>query len=342
MPFWAPSGPPCALFATIRYMRKILFMLAAALLAAPVLFAQDEEIMLIKPGRETFAHFPSSILGNKHTLTVFLPEEFIPLKGRYPLAVLFGAGPKQAAEAEAFMAQNKMIVAALDFEEEDYADVDKIVRFVSRELVPYLETNYPVLAGAQNRIIAARGAAGAAVALKLLQTPELFGGAALSSPGEAWRTVPLSRTDFRVVVTGTQADLALAQQTLESAGFSYGPGFVLSYSTPRDTPFSALDVTYFSAPAAELALSRLTVQTSGDTLLLDSDDTVSVRFLARLKNKTAYDYVPSALRISPMYLAWDGARGTLSALAGAEAKTVKVRLVVDKPPFSFKIKLKKQ
>lgn len=323
-------------------MKKILFIWAAVLLSAPVLFAQNEEIMLIKPGRETFAHFPSSVLGNKHTLTVFLPEEFIPLKGRYPLAVLFGAGPKQAAEAEAFMERHKMIVAALDFEEEDYAQTDKIIRFVSRELVPYLETNYPVLPGTQNRVIAARGAAGVQAALKLLQTPGLFGGAALSSPGEAWKNVPFTRTDFRVAVTGTQTELALAQQTLESAEFLYGPGFVLSYATPQDTPFSALDAAYFSAPAAELALTRLTVQTSGNTLLLDTDETVSVRFLARLNNRLTYDYVPSALRISPMYLSWDASRGTLSVLPGAEAQTVKVRPIVDKPPFSFKIKLKKQ
>lgn len=328
------------------YMKKIIFTLILVLLALPSLFAQDEEIMLIRPGRETFAHFPSSILGNKHTLTVFLPEQFIPLKGTYPLAVLFGAGPKQAAEAEAFMRNNKrnnkMIVAAVNFEGTDYADADKIARFVSRELLPYLETNYPVLPGEENRIVAARGAAGSAVALKLANIPHLFGGVSLSSPGDAFKkSAPLVKPR-RVFVTGTQAELALAQKTLEAAGLEYGVNFALEYSRPETSYFSALPAAYFSAPAADVTLTRLTAQTGGNTLLLDTDETVSVRMLARLKNGLAYDYVPAALRISPMYLAWDAARGTLTPLPGAEAGTVKIRPVVDKPSFLFKIKLKKQ
>ncbi len=323
------------------YMRKILFMLALAVCAAPALFAQDEEIMLIKPGRETFAHFPSATLGNKHTLTVFLPEKFIPLKGSYPLAVLFGAGPKQAAQAEAFLQNNKMIVAAVDFQDEDYADADKITRFVSRELVPYLETNYPVLPGEENRIIAARGEAGASAALALLKTPHLFGGISLASPGRALEQAQLPARSFRAFVTGTQAELASAQQTLEAAGLAYGPGFALEYTRDNDAYFDALPAAYFFAPAQNLTLARLTAQTGGDALVLGTEETVSVRFLARLKNGFAYDYVPASLRISPMYLAWDAATGSFSALPGAEAGTVKIRPVVDKPSFSIKIKLKK-
>ena len=90
-----------------------------------------------------------------------------------------------------------------------------------------------------------------------------------------------------------------------------------------------------------MALTRFSVQTSDKELPLDSGEEVFVRILAHLKNGLTYDYVPSALRISPVYLYWDAPRGSLSILAGAEAGTVKIRPVVDKPSFSFKIKLKK-
>lgn len=328
-------------YAKILYMKKLIFFTIFLLVGVHTLFAQNEEIMIIKPGRETFAHFPSAVIGNSHTLTVFLPEPFIPLKGTYPLAVLLGAGPKQAAEAEAFMQQNKMIVAAVDFQDGDYADEQTIIRFVTRELLPYLETNYPVLSGAENRIIAARGEAGAKIALALLSVPEAFGGVALASPENVWEKIPLPKKSFRALVTGTQNELARAQQALEAAGFTYGTGFALEYARAESAWFGALSVKYFFAPQSEVALTRFSVQTSDKELPLDSGEEVFVRILAHLKNGLTYDYVPSALRISPVYLYWDAPRGSLSVLAGAEAGTVKIRPVVDKPSFSFKIKLKK-
>ena len=86
-----------------------------------------------------------------------------------------------------------MIVAAVDFQDGDYADEQTIIRFVTRELLPYLETNYPVLSGAENRIIAARGEAGAKIALALLSVPEAFGGVALASPENVWEKIPLPK-----------------------------------------------------------------------------------------------------------------------------------------------------
>lgn len=297
--------------------------------------------MIIKPGRETFAHFPSAVLGNKHTLTVFLPEAFVPLKGRYPLIVLLGAGPKQAQEAAAYMEHNKAIVGAVNFEEADYANQEQIVRFVARELLPYLETNYPVLPGTENRVIAALGEQGAATALKLLAMPGIFSRVALASPGNTWKKAVLPAQPFRAFVTGTQAELALAQQTLEKAGLVYGPGFAVEYASAELPLFGALRTDYLFAPEAALALVRLSADVSEKELTLESSDTVSLRILAKLKNGLTLDYVPPSLRISPMYLKWDASQGTLRALAGAYAGTVKIRPLVDKPSFSVKIKLKK-
>ncbi len=322
-------------------MKKHFFAVLLAFSAAVCAFAQPEELMIIKPGRETFVHFPSAELGNKYTLTVFLPEAFVPLKGRYPLIVLLGAGPKQAQEAALYMERNKAVVAAVNLEEEDYSAREQIIRFVSRELLPYLETNYPVLPGAENRVIAARGAQGAQTALILLGRPGLFKGAALASPGDAWEKVSLPAKPFRAFVTGAQWELALAQRTLEKAGLGYGPGFAMEYTSAELPLFGALRTDYLFAPEADLTLVRLGADASGKELTLESAETVSLRILAHLKNGLTADYVPPSLRISPMFLKWNPAQGTLRALAGAYAGTVKIRPVVDKPSFSVKIKLKK-
>ena len=67
---------------------KKLYLLVAFLGLACWGFAQEEGVMIINPGRETFLHFPSSVLGNQYTLTVFLPEEKVPLSKRYPVLYL--------------------------------------------------------------------------------------------------------------------------------------------------------------------------------------------------------------------------------------------------------------
>lgn len=316
-------------------------MLFAA--GASAALAQEEERLLINPGRETFIHFPTASLGNKYTLTVFLPEPYIPLKGRYPLAVLLGAGPKQAQEAAAFLEKNKMIVAAVNFEEADYASrAEDIQRFLSRELMPYLETNYPVLPGAENRIIAARGENGAKAALRVLAVPGLFGGVSLASPGGAWTEIPLPQRPLRAFVTGTQGELALAQRTLENAGFAFGPDFALEYQKENASWFGALAADYLFAPRADLQLTRFSAGTDVKMLALSSDESAVLRVLAYLKNGLAYDYVPARLRMSPPYLNWNAEKGILTVLPGAESGTVKIRPVVDKPSFTVKIKLKKQ
>lgn len=324
-----------------KNMKKHFFAILLVLLAGSSSFAQTEEMMIIKPGRETFVHFPSETIGSKHTLTVFLPEAFVPLKGRYPLIVLLGAGPQQAPQAAAYMEWNKAVVAAIDFEEADYAEREKIVRFVSRELLPYLQTNYPILPGPENCVIAAQGRQGAVAAFALLSRPGLFSGAALASPGDAWADIRIPSKPFRAFVTGTQDELARAQEALEQAGQAYGPGFALEYASAETSVFGALRTDYLFAPQEELTLSHLRADVSGRELQLESADTVSLRILARLKNGITVDYVPPALRISPLYLKWTPRAGTLRALAGADAGTVKIRPVVDKPSFSVKIRLKK-
>ena len=100
--------------------------------------------MLINPGRETFLNFPSAIMGNDKTVTVFLPEPAIPLHKRYPVVYLLGAIPKEAPLVQQCLdrSNQKAILVGINFTEQDLADTDKIAAFISRELVPYIDVNY--------------------------------------------------------------------------------------------------------------------------------------------------------------------------------------------------------
>lgn len=322
-------------------MRKIYLALACVFIAS-LCSAQEDERMIINPGRETFIHFPSAALGNKYTVTVFLPEKSVPLSAYYPVVYLLGAGPKQAQEAQAFLEKHKAVVVGINFEEADYQDGNRIAEFISRELMPYIDTNYLTLTRPENRVIAARGKSAAAVAMELFAKPNLFGGLSLASSADAVENINLPSGAARVFVTGTQSELAFAQQKLEALGLPYGKGFALAYAGDAAGWFDGLPLDYFFAPADKAALRRLKARTDASSLPLGSEDTVSLTVTAVLKNGRTFAYVPVSLRVSPPYLDWDAARGELSVRSGAEAGTVQIRGGVDKTVFTAKIKLKKQ
>ena len=299
--------------------------------------------MIINPGRETFIHFPSSVLGNKYTLTVFLPEEAVPLSRRYPVVYLLGAGPQQAQQAKQFLEQYRALVVGVNFQEEDYQNKAKIVEFISRELMPYIDTNYLTFTDPSQRTIAARGKSAALTALELFAKPNLFGRLALAFPADAMEQFKLPPSGApRVYVTGTQAELAHAQQKLEEAGLAYGANFALSYAKLSAGLFEGVDYDYLSAPDKKAALKRLKGRLNTRVLPLESKTPVRLTVVARLQNGRDYAYVPVSLRVSPPYFDWNPARGELTLRAGAEAGKAKISGGVDKMDFSVKIKLKKQ
>ena len=305
--------------------------------------AQEEGMMIINPGRETFVHFPSAVLGNRYTLTVFLPEKSVPLSQRYPVVYVLGAGPQQAQEAQDFVEKNRVLAVGVDFKEEDYQNREQIIEFISRELIPYIDTNYLTFADSAHRAIAARGKEAALTALALLAKPHLFGAVALAGGADAIEQfqLPLSGTP-RIFVTGRQSELALAQQKLEQAGLEYGKNFALAYASAAAGLFEGMDWNYLSAPQQDVSLRRLKAQTDKRALPLDSDEKTLLTVTAQLNNRASFAYIPVSLRISPPYLNWNPARGELTPVAGAEPGTVKISGGVDKKAFSVKIKLKKQ
>ena len=320
-------------------MRKII-LFTCVLLSASWLFAQEESRLLINPGRETFVHFPSTILGNTYTVTFFLPEPRVPLKKNYPVIVLLGVSNKQAPEVATLQKQMPAIVVGINFSEEDYTrHGEKIVQFLSRELLPYLDTNYWTIPGPENHWLAAQGEAAAGVALRALQTPNLYGALFLASPGKAWANSSLPAV--RTFVTGSEADLALAQQALEAAGKVYGVDFALRYTKDTLPWFVQLDANYLAARAEEVTLKRVESVLANNVVRLSGDNKTRLRSWAVLANNSFFDYVPVGLRMSPPYLSWEPSTGELQVLPGAVPGKVIIRALADKPAFTLKLKIKK-
>ncbi len=325
-------------------MKKITLLLSL-FLSVNALFAQafatyDDSRLFIHPGREVFVNFPSESLQSKYIVTFYLPEDFVPLKHRYPVIVALGVTSKQFEQVAEFQKEYPAIVVGINFEEKDYVKTpDDIIKFLSRELLPYVDTNYLTKTGPENRILAVKGAMASAVALRVAQNPQLFGALTLVSPGSVWekQSVPQART----LVIGTQGELALAQQAFEQAGKTYGPDFALRYIPQEGEWFDWVQPDYLWAAKDSVQLAYIQADVNPNKISLAAPQAVALRMWAVLVGGGLFHYVPQQLRISPPYLTWQPGQGSLQIVPGAQPGTVRVGNLVDKTPFSVKIKVKK-
>ena len=322
-------------------MKKILLSVVLLLGAFNAFSQEADSLIFTHPGRETFVYFPSQELGATNTVTFFLPEASVPLSQSYPVIVMLGVVPKQAREVAAFQQQYPAIVVGINFEEEDYTTrATQIERFLMRELLPYIDTNYLTKTGPENRILAVKGQAASKIALRVAQNPNLFGGLALFSPGDAFESSRVP--DVRTLVVGTQAELALAQETWEHSGKTYGPDFALRYAPSEGGVwFSGVDASYLWADKAKTQIKYARAEVSSSKLSLSQAQEVFLRVWVVLADNSLFHYVPTRLRIRPPYLAWEPYRGALKGVSGALSGTLRVSNSVDKPAFSVKVHLKK-
>ena len=329
-------------FVTITGMKKYLMLLWVCFLAVGGFSQQSstDPLLLINPGRETFINFPSQTLPGK-TVTFFLPEEKVPLMGRYPVVYVLGASPKDAPAAARFIekSQPKALVVGVNLTEEDLADAGRLTRFFTQELIPYVDTNYPTFADDDHRALIAQGTPGGVAAFSLLYRRLLFSKVLLLQADPALLNAAVLPRNLRLIALGERETLADFQAKLELAHFKYGEHFVLKESN-QTLPFEENPFSYWFAPAEKVQIKKLIWDISPKKLPLQG--AVQVAISARLQNGEQYGFYPPSILISPPVLDWDAAQGRLAAISGAEPGRVKLTVKTSQKDFSTKITLKKQ
>lgn len=321
-------------------MKKSLLLLLFCFTCIP-LPAQDSRLF-IQPGRETFINFPSEIIGSAKTLNIFLPEEAAVSEKSYPVVYLLAAGSSASKAARAFNARSeqKVIFVGLNFTADELQDADKIRRFFSRELIPYITVNYRTVDRPSSRVIVGRGES-AGLALSMLAMPEFISNAMLVSPSGLPSGLGFLPPASRVYARGARSELAALQQVLASAGLVYGKNYAYRFGFVASV-FDNIDLKYLLAPQSDVVVNKLKGSLSGSSLVLGENGIISFTGSAVLKNGQKLDFAPVSFQISPMYLDWAPALGTLRALNGAEPGVVRISVSVDKAKYSGEIKLKKQ
>lgn len=320
----------------MKYMKKLFFLLT--LFCVCPAFA-EEPLLLINPSRETIVNFPSSVLPQPRVVTVFLPEPSVPLHGKYPAVYLLGAGPKDAEAAKEALARSerKAVLVGLNFEEKELNDIQAVRTFITREVIPYIETNYPVFDEPALRAVAGYGPAGAHAVADLLERGDVFARGVLASPGNVAAALPAGA---RVLLSGKREELVVWQAEAEKAGLAFGPGFITLMEESADL-LSSLDLDYLFASAEQVGLRSLNGAISPASLYLSAEQEAFLSVAAVLNNGLQAQYIPLSVRLSPPYLNWNAAAGTLAPISGATPGTVKISVFAGKKYFDWKIRLKK-
>ena len=297
--------------------------------------------MLVKPSREIFVNFPSAVLPDK-AVSVFLPEPAIPLHQKYPVVYILGAVPTDAPQAQAVLdrSEQKALLVGLNVEEIDLSNPEKMVYFFQRELIPYIDTNYLTKDEPQFRVVAVQGAAGAKVAVALLNK-HLVQGAVILNGGNSVAFLTEQKPNVRVLLAGKQAELAAWSNYLqEGKKLVYGAGFVAQLTEAKSI-FDVLNLDYLFAPAGEVELVKLSGTIIPNTISISASQAATLQISALLANGMYFDFIPLTLKQSPPFLNWDGASAKLTVLSGATAGKVKISTFVDNTLFTGVIRLKK-
>ena len=121
----------------MRYFYSLLLLLCWV-----PCFAQDQSRLFIAPGRETFFHFPSQVLGDAYTLRVYLPQKAHAANLRYPVIYVLGAQQDEREALARYLQIRDALIVRMDIPEADLQQkANDIIRFMAHELPAYIDTN---------------------------------------------------------------------------------------------------------------------------------------------------------------------------------------------------------
>lgn len=319
-------------------MKKIVLLLTVFFLSMGA-FAQESR-MFVAPGRETFFAFPSEILGDKYTLTVFLPTEVAPISKHYPVIYFIGLDRSDREKFQQFAQKNNVFLAGLFIPEEELESVsDKLTDFIGTEWVPYMDTNYATEASPSSRILAIRGEVGVRGAVEAFKAGN-FGALSLLNPGTDLPEFLLQPFQ-RVYVKGTQEELAAANGLLDEKA-TYGEQYALDYADYETGWLDGLNMKYLQARPQDLKVKKITMQLGSKALVATSGKSTSLQVYASLANGLKTVVIPQNVRTSPPFLDWQAPLGMLRVRDGAETGPITIKINVDAVESSAKIMLKKQ
>jgi predicted alpha/beta superfamily hydrolase len=357
--------------------------------------AHPELTRTIKGNMETYTDFYSPSLGGTRTVHVLLPEGYNSSDQSYPtLYMLDGQNlfsPKSSPYGKCWHVpeilstlyatgkMKKVVLVAIDAGAERMKDYTPFIgidrdgagggaeaysKFLSRDLVLFMETNYRLLRGPENRAIAGSSLGGIMALYLMSKHPDMFSMAIAMSPAIGWNPQGVSdmiknakfSKDARIwmdtgMLEGDYADgvmseplmFARLETQMLSSGLVYGKN-LLAYMDADGIHDEGAWGRRLPMPLRwmfgkeDMAVRSIDAQTSASALGITKPSPSTLIFRGRIKFKGGIeaDYIPPQAKAAPPYLTWDGA---FLLASGAEPVSVKLSSDYAGKKFSSSVQL---
>lgn len=308
-------------------MKKLLFAVFV-ISCAVAAFAQQpahETVsssarVFAKDGEDVLTRFPSKYLADGARVNIILPAGYDGAYARYPVVyIISDEAFDKARIAQTWKIGDKVIFVSLNMTPGDKA------AFLTKEFLPYIETNYKAEDSPQKRILAAAGADAVEMLALLSSQPGIFQNAALLLQD----TTPVPTlgpgldTRLKIYAAGRLSNIARLQMELERGGLKFTQNFVSKIYMPSEsTPsWQQLDFRYFLTPA-DFAAKSIAAYLSADKIPFEGAH-ADLRLDVKTKAGTL-NYIPAELKFSPPFLDWDPSAARLTVIPGATPGKVKI------------------
>ncbi len=292
---------------------------------------KGEMRIFTKEGEEVITNFPSANLIAAPKIHVVFPTENT--QNRYPSVYIISDEELDKAKiAEMypkFYGKYYFVTVRLEEGENNFSN------FLTKDLLPYMELNYAILADAAQRTLIAKNSFALAYLANLKEISAYLKNAALgfeySSPLPKIETTQ----GLNLWADGPVDNMAALHANLAAQGLVYLENFAYNITSGKLTQGSANMEFLFNKEGRKI--SKTMPYQQFNTLDLDKD--YGSLFWLNLKTKSGYAmaYIPQDLRIAPPLLNWNKEQASFNIIPGAGEGKIKVS---GKTDFGKKFKAK--
>ena len=291
---------------------------------------KGEMRIFVKEGEEVITNFPSENLTAAPKIHIVLPK--LDGQNRYPSIYIISPEELDKEKIEkmypAFYGKYYFVTVRLEEGEKKFA------QFLTSELLPYMEVNYPVSSTPQDRTFVAKNSFAIAYLADLKNISAYLKNAALGFDYSSPLPEINVTKNINLWAEGPVDNIAALHAALAKQNLVYLEDFAYDIVAGGTKHFDNLEF-LFNKKGRKIV--KTTPYQQFDTLDLDKDFTSL--FWINLKSKSGYNlaYVPQDLRIAPPFLNWNKEQAAFNIISGATVGKIKVS---GKTEFGKKFKAK--
>lgn len=304
----------CAVFAQSGQQ----FLNQAKLVPAKKVKPKGEMRIFVKDGEEVITNFESAYLSSTPKIHIIIPKG--DSQERKPSLYIFSDEEIDKAKIkEKYPAfYNKYFFITVRIEDEE----DNFTPFLTRELLPYVEVNYPISSMPQDRTLIAKNSFALNYLANLEELFEYLQNAVLGFDYSLSLPEIKAKKGLNLWASGPLEDMASLHIRLNQKGLSYLEDFAYVV-TKKAQPVGTANLDFlFDKEGRKVA--KMIPHQQFKTLDLNNEN-ISSAFWLNLTAKNGYDlsYIPQEIRIAPPFLNWNKEQGLFEVISGAATGKIK-------------------